>query len=215
MTALNTNINTIDYKIFDINAYNNLSRNIIIIPLAIINEHLINFNNESIEENIFNYTHLGFILAHEIIHSFDTYGIKFDKYGKYNPTYKNIKYIHKDYNLYLLYMTKMLLYKHSLNENFSDFEAMKICINIIKKKFSDINSDNLDITNILKMFFINYAYFWRSDTDNIKNVKNYSTHITPSIRTNFILSLIKDFYIIFNYKNNSEDNKYKQIKFII
>ena len=88
-------------------------------------------------------------------------------------------------------MTKQILYKRSINDNFADLESLKSCIEIIKKKHC--NEEN--IKNILKLYFINYANFWRNDYEERNNTKD-STHLSSIYRTDQV-RLHREFYIAF------------------
>ena len=186
----------------EVNAYNSLLENSIKIIAGILDGVFYN-KDMSIEEKLGG---IGFIIAHEISHSFDTNGSKFDKRGNMinwwkdsekkefdNKVEKITNYLNElsfsddgsNYRGYLVYA-----------EMSADILAMK-CLLQIAKKITAFDYDK---------FFRRYAQTWKEVLTN-ESVDNYiktASHPLPLLRVNYVLQQYNEFYKTYNIKETDK-----------
>ena len=189
---------------FDVNAYYDPSRNIIYIPTGILAEPFVSPSYDHIE----NYGKIGCILGHEIMHSFDNSGSRYDQNGKLHTWWKKSDF--KNYNIQLekvvRHYSKITVDNSSMNELISLGENMAD-INGIKLSFTSFLSaylPNIDMEKLtfekkyLEKFFRAWAKIFRSN-DHPKN-KVSDVHAPNVVRVNAPLSHIDAYYQIFNVR---------------
>lgn len=188
-----------DISSFVVNAYYSFE-NTIIFPIAILNKPFIDINQSA----IYNYSAIGTIIAHEIIHSVDDNGSLFNKDGIienwWNKTdYKEYKKkINKIVDIYNNENANGLL---TVGENIADFAETSISLNALENKLGyKLNN------NELQEFFINYAKCFRSieRNDYKENSKDINTHAPFNVRVNTILKYQKVFQKTFCIKETDK-----------
>ena len=178
-----------------VNAYYSPSNNEIVFPAAILQPPF--FSKEySYGKNLGG---IGFIIAHEMSHAFDSNGSMYDEYGNvsdwwtkaeretYDALGEDIIAYYETYDVVGIPINGEL----TLAENIADLGAMSCITNILKDKEEQL----------LQAFF-QYAYIWAAKTS-----IQYQTYLLHSdchapnkIRVNTVLSSCEDFYRLFGVK---------------
>ena len=185
-----------------VNAYYSPSNNEIVFPAAILQPPF--FSEEySLGKNLGG---IGFIIAHEMSHAFDSNGAMYDEYGNvtdwwtkaeretYDTLGESIVDYYETYDVIGIPINGEL----TLAENIADLGAMSCITNILE-----------DNDEQLLQAFIQYAYIWAGKTS-----IQYQTYLLHSdchapnkIRVNAVLSSCEDFYRIFGVKE--KDGMYR------
>ena len=212
-----------DVCCFDVNAYYSVFDNEIIIPCGIL-EYPFYVESENWSNNLGG---LGSIIAHEIIHGFDSTGYQFDSNGN-----KRMWWSGKDkmmYNISInrikLKYSKILIKVHSqkneyvnldsgktLNENIADIGGVDLSYRALKHEINRNQYFDEDTIKKMKMlFFVKWAKLWRNktnqhafDQDLQDQDLQEQDHSPPEIRANMVVSNIDDFYTLFDIKKNYE-----------
>lgn len=192
---------------YQINAYYSPTINEIVFPAGILQEPFF-----SLEQNMAkNFGGIGIIIGHEIIHGFDNNGCKFDKNGNlFNWWTKNdlIKYQNKldllknQYNEYIIDGTQ-LNGELTLGENVSDLGGVNLSMKAMIKYYSN---KKINLTNKLKLFFINFANVWKYKIKKEDKHNRLLTdpHSPPEIRVNGTLKNINNFHKVFDIQPNNK-----------
>lgn len=185
-----------------VNAFYNPIRNIICFPAGILQEPFYSLTQSKSE----NFGGIGAVIAHEISHSFDTNGAKFDENGNLNNWWdiedleKFNKLTEKMVSLFenISFGDTKVNSKLTLSENIADCGGLMCSLEALKQ------TENYS----LKDFFINWARIWRNKTkkEYINLLLSSDTHSPGEIRANYQLSNIDDFYNVFDI--SKEDKMY-------
>ncbi len=183
---------------YDVNAAYDLTSNDITIPAAILMP-IIYDKSFSYEEKLGG---IGFIIAHEITHAFDSTGARFDENGNVKDWWKE-----SDYKEFELLCEKVVdSYdgiesipavrnngRLTLNENIADLGAMECITDIATEK-------NLD----LKKVYSATAKAWAttSTREYVSFMSEIDTHSGEKIRINHVLKNIDEFYEVFEIVEN-------------
>jgi predicted metalloendopeptidase len=197
ITDINNNIknNEWDIPIYYANAYYEITNNKILFPLGLLFNDI--FNKLSINQIIF----ITYILAHEMMHAFDTISYKFDHKGRYKnwwdiedkKNYKcEIKKIEKHFTLINGGNKKISI--NTIDENIADILGLKLAYYTCTIYYCS------DITNFSKIFFKNYSKIWRTkNRENFENtISKSDEHSLSSVRINGPLSHLDFFYTTYN-----------------
>jgi putative endopeptidase len=189
---------------YTINAYYNAITNEIVFPIAYFQPPF--FDQQA--DDALNYSGIGSIIGHEIIHGFDLNGARFDRFGKLNNWWSagdNNKYLEKSNKLVSLYNSfTMLDSLHvngelSINENIADLGGLLIAYDAYK--LTDQGKTNTLIDDLTgdQRFFINYARRYRAKLrpEAIRNLMT-DNHAPLLWRVNGALMNCPPFYKIFN-----------------
>jgi putative endopeptidase len=146
-----------------VNAYYTPIENSIYIPLAYLQPPFIDLAERGIEYNL---AHIGFTIGHELSHSLDNIGSKYDYNGKlfdwWLPKDKKIyefklQDIVKQYNVFTAYDNIHFDVHMSLSEDLADISGLAICEEYLR----DFQDKNDDVAYIRKLsfgaFFCYYA----------------------------------------------------------
>ena len=191
-----------------VNASYTPNKNSIYIPLGYIQPPFVDLQERGIEYNL---AHIGNTLAHEMSHSLDDWGSKYDFDGKLNDwwTKKDKKIfkriqddIIKEYEVFALRDGIHMDASLSIGENMADISALGICIEYLQ----DFQNKNEDIFNIrelsFKAFFVYFAVQQKQKIS--KRAITAQLHTNPhpldKYRTNVPLSRSSTFRHFYNVK---------------
>ncbi|WP_397599613.1 M13 family metallopeptidase [Silvanigrella sp.] len=136
-----------------VNAYYNPTANQFVMPLGILQAP---FFDET-KSDIINFGSVGMVVAHEIGHSIDDQGSKYDELGKLNPwmNKEDLKIFNKKtFKIINLFTKDGVDGKLTLGENIADFVGVK---NAFQSAFPNKKSENIEEQ---KEFFIQFAKVW-------------------------------------------------------
>lgn len=189
-----------------VNASYTPNKNSIYIPLGYIQPPFIDLEERGVEYNL---AHIGNTLAHEMSHSLDDWGSKYDFDGKLNDwwTKKDKKIfkkiqddIIKEYEVFALRDGIHFDASLSIGENMADISALGICMEYLQ----DFQNKNEDIFNIrelsFKAFFVYFAVQQKQKIS--KRAINAQLHTNPhpldKYRTNVPLTRSSTFRHFYN-----------------
>lgn len=177
-----------------INAYYQPTSNEIVFPAGILQAPFYDLN-ASYEENLGG---IGFVIAHEITHAFDTNGAEYDENGNANrwwteEDYKNYQTLTHDfidrYGEIQVLPDKYIDGAYTLNENIADMGAMSCILELAKEL------ENPDLDALFRSFAATWA---EMSTDGAKDYYLYHDNHAPSkYRTNIVLQSFKEFYDLY------------------
>lgn len=191
-----------------VNAYYNPSFNEIVFPAAILQPPFYNFN----ADDAVNYGAIGAIIGHEISHSFDDSGSRFDKDGNLNNwwTEEDLKQFEAlgaqladQYDKIEVFPETNINGKFTLGENIGDLGGINAAYDALQLSFEpNGRPEDIDGFTAEQRFFLSYATVWRSLTrdDALKNQIKTDPHSPNMYRANQPLKNIDAFYKAFNIK---------------
>ncbi len=178
-----------------VNAYYNPICNSITVPAGSLQAPFYG-KDQSLEENL---AGIGFFIAHEVTHSFDNSGAKFDENGNAANWWTE-----KDYEAFQQRCDKMVEFydgyeaapgfpnngTRSLSENIADLGAMECLVEFLKEQGS------ADLTE----FFTAFAWSWRALylRTYLQYLANIDVHSYDCVRVNRTLSAVDAFYEAFH-----------------
>ena len=182
---------------YEVNAYYAPSFNELVIPAGILQEPFYSLNQTKIE----NYAGIGYVIGHEIIHSLDKSGRKFDWKGnksdwwtkadekRYNIMSEKLIEQYNNYNLHGINVNGNL----TLGENFADLLGFILAYKVA--------TTGCTINDKIK-FFEHFAKVERAKVTPQREKTAIMTdpHSPHEFRVNGVLSLIDDFYLIYKVK---------------
>ena len=191
-----------------INAYFHPLKNEIVFPAAILQKPFFDPN----ADDALNYGGIGTIIGHEMTHSFDDMGSKFDHNGNLNNWWtKNDKnkfkakaeYFVKEYNK-LHVNSKNVNGQLTLGENLADHGGVKISFYALKRSLKKKNQIDKIINSETQneRFFKSWAIIWRSNIrpkEAINRLK-IDVHSPNEWRINATLANIPEFHETYNVK---------------
>jgi putative endopeptidase len=195
-----------------INAYFHPIRNEIVFPAGILQPPFFYPDGD----DGLNYGAIGTVIGHEMTHSYDDMGSKFDHEGNLNDWWTDIdktifneksKYFVDEYSKCLV-NGKNVNGELTLGENLADHGGVKISYYALKKKL-DSDKTVVETTvdknnfNIFKRFFISWALVWRCNITDQETDKRLLTdpHSPNELRINCTLCNIPEFHKEFNIKD--------------
>jgi putative endopeptidase len=206
----NVDRNKWETSTYEVNAYYNSTKNIIVFPAAILQPSFINLN----KSDIYNYARLGAIVGHEIIHGFDDNGAKFDKNGDLKSWWSkkdNINFKKKVNKIIEIYNREGINGTLTAGENIADFGAVIMSLQGLKYKLGrDLTKDEL------KEFYKQYANLWRYliNPTIIDEKILTDPHAFAELRVNIPIKHQPEFQYAFDIKSNhkmyvSKENMFK------
>lgn len=180
---------------YTFNAFYTSFENSITIPAAVFSKPFFNINAQ-LQENLGG---LGFIIAHEMTHAFDSSGIQFDWNGCYNPDWiksdrtERTKKAAEDYFGKQQIMNGFIIDgKLTADENIADIGSMYVISSV---------TDN---PTELKTLFESYARRWAvlAYADEAAESLHYDEHSPAEIRINAVLSSTDKFYYAYEITEN-------------
>lgn len=199
---------------FNLNAYYDPNSNIIYVPTSITD----NFYFDNTQDDIYNYGGMGSIIGHEIVHSFDIFGSKYDEYGhlknwwtkkSFDSFNIQVEKIVKDYsNLKIDGLSVNGV--TTVGENMADIGGLKLSLHTyLKKHFNNINLYNLSCSQKehIKIFFKRWAMVFRSIAQKyiVKILIQIDVHAPLKIRINAPFRHINEYYIVYDVKESDKN----------
>jgi predicted metalloendopeptidase len=195
-----------------VNAYYTPIENSIYIPQAYLQKPFIDLDERGIEYNL---AHIGFTIGHELSHSLDNVGSRYDHTGKlfnwWLPADKKnyelkLQDIVKQYETFAEYDDVKFDVHMSLSEDLADISGLAICEEYLRD-FQEKNDDIAYIRNLsFEAFFCYYAIQARQAiskkaiTAQLKN----NPHPLDKYRVNCTLARLELFKTIYNVKQTDK-----------
>ena len=195
-----------------VNAYYQMNKNKIFIPMAIMHKPFINLNERGFE---FNLARMGYTLGHEMSHALDNSGSKYDYNGnlynwwapedkkKYNIIVKDIM---KQYETFASYDDIKFNAEITAGEDMADISGIAICQEYLCNYF-EVNNVVMPIRQLaLKEFFVHYATHQRQHIYKRAELAQLSTNPHPldKYRTNCVLARSELFQVMYNIKKGDK-----------
>ena len=197
---------------FVVNAAYTPSENGIYIPLGYIQKPFVDLEERGIEYNL---AHIGFTIAHEMSHSLDDWGSKYDADGKLNNwwtekdqiKFKKIKDdVIKKYEVFAAYDGIKFDAEPSVGEDLADISGLTICREYLRD-FQLKNEDNLPIQKLsFESFFVYFAIQQRQQLSKkaLEAQLKTNPHPPDKYRCNVPLSRLPIFRTIFDIKKGDK-----------
>ncbi|XP_073829426.1 neprilysin-2-like [Musca autumnalis] len=176
--------------------------NIVIIPVTALQRPIYHPSFE----DIYKYSSLGFLLAHEILHGFDYTGLEVDINGKLNtPQYNNI--LAND-NFDDNFQCLRELNPYVIDEKIADVSGLRYAY----ETFFNLHPESLNKTRLVygiqmplkKLFFLNFAQFFCGiTTSDAEDLISTSEHGMDSDRVNDALAHFPEFAQVYSCKADS------------
>jgi putative endopeptidase len=195
-----------------VNAMYTPTENSVYIPLGYIQKPFIDLEERGIEYNL---AHIGFTIAHELSHSLDDFGSKYNKYGKledwwtekdkkkFNQIQENIV---KQYEKFALYDKINFDAWPSIGEDLADITGFSICQEYLRD-FQQKNQDVLPIQSLsFETFFVYFALQSRQKISKkaiLAQLKS-NPHPLDKYRCNVPLSRSRIFRAIYKVKKGDK-----------
>ena len=191
-----------------VNAYYNPSFNEIVFPAAILQPPFYNYN----ADDAVNYGAIGAIIGHEISHSFDDSGARFDKDGNLNNwwTDEDLKQFEAlgakladQYDQIEVLPETNINGKFTLGENIGDLGGINAAYDALQLSFEqNSRPEDIDGFTAEQRFFLSYATVWRtlSRDEALKNQIKTDPHSPNMYRALQPLKNVDAFYKAFNIK---------------
>jgi putative endopeptidase len=189
----------------DVNAYFHPLRNEIVFPAGILQPPFFYPDGD----DAINYGAIGTVIGHEMTHSYDDKGSKFDHNGQLNNWWsdedrknfmKKADYFINEYGSCKI-NGRNVNGELTLGENLADHGGVKIAFHALKKKLGDKHTllDESKFTP-LQRFFISWAIVWRCNITDKEADKRLLTdpHSPNVLRINCTLRNIPEFHEVFN-----------------
>ena len=195
-----------------VNAAYTPSENGIYIPLGYIQKPFVDLEERGIEYNL---AHIGFTIAHEMSHSLDDWGSKYDSSGRLNNWWtekdrKKFKEIQNDvikqYEKFAAYDGIKFDAAPSIGEDLADISGLTICREYLRD-FQLKNEDNLPVQRLsFEAFFVYFAIQNRQKLSKqaLEAQLKSNPHPPDKYRCNVPLSRLPVFRAIFNVKKGDK-----------
>jgi predicted metalloendopeptidase len=195
-----------------VNAFYQMDKNEIYIPLAYLQKPFIDLEERGIEYNL---AHIGYTLAHEMSHSLDDLGSKYDHLGNLHDWWSEsdkkkyqriIDNIIEQYETFAARDGVHFDASIATGENMADISGLAICEEYLRD-FQDKNDDIVPIRSLsFQAFFVYFAIQQRQQISNtaIKAQLKTNPHPLDKYRTNCPLARLKLFRSIYNVKKGDK-----------
>jgi predicted metalloendopeptidase len=195
-----------------VNASYTPSKNGIYIPLGYIQKPFVDLDERGVEYNL---ARIGYTLAHEMSHSLDDWGSRYDDTGKLNNWWtekdkKKFEQIQNDvikqYETFAAYDGIKFDAKPSIGEDLADISGLAICLEYLR----DFQLKNKDILPIQKLSFEAFFVYFASHQQQIISKKaldaqlKTNPHPLNKYRTNVPLSRVPVFRALFDIKKGDK-----------
>jgi predicted metalloendopeptidase len=195
-----------------VNAMYTPTENSIYVPLGYIQKPFVDLDERGLEYNL---AHIGFTIAHELSHSLDDFGSKYNKYGelenwwteKDKKEFKKIQEnIVKQYETYASYDSIDFDAWPSIGEDLADIAGFAICQEYLRD-FQKKNQDILPIQSLsFEAFFVYFALQSRQKISKkaiLAQLKS-NPHPLDKYRCNVPLSRSRIFRAIYKVKKGDK-----------
>ena len=191
-----------------VNAYFNPSYNEIVFPAAILQPPFYDYN----ADDAVNYGGIGAVIGHEISHSFDDSGARFDKEGNLNNWWTEedaTKFKALGDSLASQYSNIEVLPETNINgaftlgENIGDLGGVNVAYDALQLHFNkDGKPDMIDGYTAEQRFFMSWATVWRTKyrDEALKNRIKTDPHSPGMVRASQPLKNVEAFYEAFDIK---------------
>jgi putative endopeptidase len=191
-----------------VNAYFNPSYNEIVFPAAILQPPFYDYQ----ADDAVNYGGIGAVIGHEISHSFDDSGARFDKNGNLNNWWTEedaVKFKALGKALADQYSAIEVLPKTNINgeftlgENIGDLGGINVAYDALQLYYNEIGRpDKIDGFTGEQRYFMSWATVWRSKyrDEALKNQIKTDPHSPGMVRAGQPLKNVDAFYEAFNIK---------------
>jgi predicted metalloendopeptidase len=195
-----------------VNAYYTPAQNKIYVPLAYLQKPFIDLDERGIEYNL---AHIGYTIAHELSHSLDNTGSKYDHKGNLRNWWtpedakifaKKVLDVNRQYETFAKYDGIIMDGSLSSGENLADISGLAICEEYLRD-FQEKNEDNVPIKSLsFQGFFVYIAVQARQKIYNkaIKAQLKINPHPMDKYRVNCPLSRLELFRAIYNIKKGDK-----------
>jgi len=195
-----------------VNAFYTPTENSIYIPLAYLQKPFIDLDERGIEYNL---AHVGYTLTHEMSHSLDDTGSKYDHHGNLHNWWtkedkikykKIIKDIIKQYEVFAEYDKIEFDAEIGIGEDMADISGLAICEEYLRD-FQMKNSDIVPIASLsFQAFFVYFAFQQRQHVYKKAFEAQLKTNPHPmdKYRTNVPLSRMELFRSLYNVKKGDK-----------
>lgn len=195
-----------------VNAYYEMSKNEIFIPMAIIRKPFINLGQRGFEYNL---ARMGYTLGHEMSHALDNTGSKYDYKGNLHnwwqpedrKKYKSIvNGIVKQYETFASYDGIKFNAEITVGEDMADISGMAICQEYLLDYF-EVNNVAVPVRDLsLREFYVHFASHQRQYI--YKRAVNAQLGTNPhpldKYRTNCVLARLELFKVMYNIKEGDK-----------
>ncbi len=196
-----------------VNAYFNPSYNEIVFPAAILQPPFYNYT----ADNAVNYGGIGAVIGHEISHSFDDSGARFDKDGNLNNWWTDEdleqfealgKKLADQYSAIEVLPDVKINGEFTLGENIGDLGGVLAAYDALQLSFDGTKPGDIDGYTAEQRFFMSWATVWRTKMrdDALKTRIKTDPHSPGMNRAVQPLLNIDSFYEAFDVKEG--DNMY-------
>jgi predicted metalloendopeptidase len=195
-----------------VNAFYTPSENSIYVPVAYIQKPFVDLGERGIEYNL---AHVGFTLGHEMSHSLDDWGSKYDEKGNLNNWWtdhdrkifkKKQDNVIAQYEAFALQDGIKFDARPSIGEDLADISGLAICEEYLRD-FQDKNEDIVPIRIFsFKAFFVYYAFQMRQKINKkaIAAQLHTNPHPLDKYRTNVPLSRLELFRALYDIKKGDK-----------
>ena len=195
-----------------VNAYYTPTQNRIYVPLAYMQKPFIDLDERGIEYNL---AHIGYTIGHELSHSLDNTGCKYDHKGNLHNWWtvadkkvfdSKVKDVSLQYETFAKYDGITMDASISAGENLADISGLVICEEYLRD-FQVKNDDNVPIKSLsFQGFFVYIAVQARQKIYDkaIKSQLKINPHPMDKYRVNCPLSRLELFRAIYNIKKGDK-----------
>jgi len=195
-----------------VNAYYTATQNRIYVPLAYMQKPFIDLDERGIEYNL---AHIGYTIGHELSHSLDNTGCKYDHKGNLHNWWTvadkkvfdaKVKDVSNQYEAFAKYDGITMDASISAGENLADISGLVICEEYLRD-FQVKNDDNVPIKSLsFQGFFVYIAVQARQKIYDkaIKSQLKINPHPMDKYRVNCPLSRLELFRAIYNVKKGDK-----------
>ena len=195
-----------------VNAYYTATQNRIYVPLAYLQKPFIDLDERGIEYNL---AHVGYTIGHELSHSLDNTGCRFDHKGNLHNWWTKedkkafdakVKDVNQQYEAFAKYDGIVMDGSISSGENLADISGLAICVEYLRD-FQVKNDDNVPIKSLsFQGFFVYIAVQARQKIYDkaIKSQLKINPHPMDKYRVNCPLSRLELFRAIYNIQKGDK-----------
>ena len=182
-----------DMSASTVNACYVAAGNYVIITAAILNEPVLDMN----ADRAHNLGYIGVIIGHEISHAFDSYGVKYNELGNYDPdvmpqedirAFRELQEKAIEYYNGFTVLSSHVKGKLTLGENLADISGVQCMLALAGSREEQ------------KKFFESYAEYWKKlslDTY-AKGSLSTDVHAPSPVRVNAVVACFDEYYDIYD-----------------